>query len=135
MAAKQISIIEDPALIGPISIIEDPADNIVRPMMTHIASASCGIDIKSNGNATVDSYVLGYPYVTNVSITAYLQQYKNGSWVTIAIYTATDNSYYVSLNEITTVEKGYKYRTRALVRAYDGSTIEAREIYSPEATY
>lgn len=118
-----------------ISIVESPS-NVIRPMMTYIATASCFLYIDSDGNATVDAYVYGYPdTVTKTTITSYLQQYKNGSWVTIKSWSTSADFNFVSLYESAPITKGYKYRAKATVKAYSGSSVETRELTTSEATY
>ena len=92
--------------------------------------------IDSSGKATTDCSVYGYQGITTkVSITANLQQYKDGRWATIKTYTESANSHRVSLYETTTVLKGYAYRVTAEVKAYSGSSVETRSLTSSEASY
>lgn len=70
-----------------------------------------------------------------VSITANLQQYKDGRWATIKIFTESANSHRTSLYETTTISKGYTYRVLAQVKAYSGSSVETRNLTGSEASY
>ena len=63
-------------------------ESIIRPYMDYIARASCFLYIDSSGKATTDCFVYGYQgTTTKVSITANLQQYKDGRWITIKTFT------------------------------------------------
>ncbi|MCK9471751.1 MAG: hypothetical protein M0Q88_08365 [Bacilli bacterium] len=109
---------------------------VISPYMDYIARASCFLYIDSSGKATTDCSVYGYQgTTTKVSITANLQQYKDGRWATIKTYTESANSHRVSLYETTTVLKGYAYRVTAEVKAYSGSSVETRNLTSSEAVY
>ncbi len=109
---------------------------IISPYMDYIARASCFLYIDSSGKATTDCSVYGYQgTTTKVSITANLQQYKGGGWVTIKTFTENANSHRASLYETTTISKGYTYRVTAEVKAYSGSSVETRNLISSEASY
>ena len=111
-------------------------ESIIRPYMDYIARASCFLYIDSSGKATTDCSVYGYQgTTTKVSITANLQQYKDGRWVTIKTFTNSVNSHRASLYETATISKGYTYRVSAEVKAYSGSNVETRSLTSSEASY
>ena len=111
-------------------------ESIIRPYMDYIARASCFLYIDSNGKATTDCSVYGYQGITTkVTITANLQQYKGGRWVTVKTYTESVNLHRASLYETTTISKGYTYRVTAEVKAYSGSNVETRNLTSSEASY
>lgn len=111
-------------------------ETVIRPYMDYIARASCFLYIDSSGKATTDCSAYGYQgTTTKVSITANLQQYKDGRWVTIRTFTESANSHRASLYETTTISKGYTYRVTAEVKAYSGSSVETRSLTSSEASY
>lgn len=111
-------------------------ESIIRPYMDYIARASCFLYIDSNGKATTDCSVYGYQGITTkVTITANLQQYKGGRWVTIKTFTESANSHRAYLCETTTISKGYTYRVTAEVKAYNGSNVETRNLTSSESSY
>lgn len=108
----------------------------IKPYMDYIARTSCFLYIDSNGKATTDCSVYGYQGITTkVSITANLQQYKNGSWVTFRTFTESANSHRLSLFETTTISKGYTYRVTAQVKAYSGTSFETRNLTSSSQSY
>ena len=115
--------------------IYDADNNYVSPCMDYISRANSNIYI-SDGKATISCSVYGYQGITTrVKIDAKLQQYKNGKWVSIDTFSNESNSYRVSINETSSITKGYKYRVQAIVKAYSGSLVETRTITSSEAKY
>ena len=98
--------------------------------LTNISSTSTGISI-SGSNGSVVCFVTGYPtFVTKCSIKANLQQYKNGSWITIATWQQSFNSYYGSLTGTKAITKGYDYRVQAIYTATSASLTETFTAYS-----
>ena len=113
----------------------DIDNNCISPYMDYISHANSNIYI-SNGKATISCSVYGYQGITTrVKIDAKLQQYKNGKWVSIDTFSKESSSYRVSINEISSITKGYKYRVQATVKAYSGSAVETRTVTSSEAKY
>lgn len=107
----------------------------ISPRMDYISRASASIYI-SKGEAIVSCSAYGYQGITtSVKIDAKLQQYKNGKWVSIDTFSKESNSYRVSIDEKSSITKGYKYRVQATVKAYSGSKVETRTITSSEANY
>ena len=97
---------------------------------TNISSTTTGISI-SGGNGTAICSVAGYQtFVTKCSIKANLQQYKNGSWVTIATWSQSFNSYRGSLTGTKAITKGYDYRVQAIYTATSASMTETFTAYS-----
>lgn len=108
----------------------------ISPYMEYIVQAKCNLYIDSNGIATVKSSVYGYQgTTTRVKISAKLQQYKSGRWITIKTFTADSDSHRTSLSETYNVTKGYSYRVQATIKAYSGSSVETRTVTSSKATY
>lgn len=104
--------------------------------MTYIYEASSSININTSGTATVKASVTGYNgTTTNVSLVTNLQQYKNGSWVTIKTFNSSSASYRTSLSDTYSVSKGYSYRVQTTVKAYSGSDVETRTVTSSTANY
>ena len=113
----------------------DIDNNCISPYMDYISHANSNIYI-SNGKATISCSVYGYQGITTrVKIDAKLQQYKNGKWVSIDTFSKESNSYRVSINETSSITKGYKYRVQATIKAYSGSAVETRTVTSSEAKY
>ena len=113
----------------------DTDNSYVSPYMDYISHANSNIYI-SNGKATISCSVYGYQGITTrVKIDAKLQQYKNGKWVIIDTFSKESNSYRVSIDETSSITKGYKYRVQATVKAYSGSSVETRTVTSSEAEF
>ena len=103
--------------------------------LTNIGATTTGISI-SSGNGTVICSLSGYQgKVTKCSIKANLQQYKNGSWVTIATWQQSFNSFYGSLTGTKAITKGYNYRTQAIYTATSSSMTETFTAYSGVKSY
>jgi hypothetical protein len=97
---------------------------------TNISCTSTAISI-SGGNGSVICSVTGYPtFVTKCSIKATLQQYKNGSWVTIASWEKSFSGNFGSLSGTKAITKGYDYRTQAIYTATSASLTETFTTYS-----
>jgi len=97
---------------------------------SNISTTTTGISI-SGGNGSVICSVAGRQgIVTKCSIKANLQQYKNGSWVTIATWEKSYNDYYGSLTGTKAITKGYDYRTQAIYTATSATMTETFTAYS-----
>lgn len=72
---------------------------------------------------------------TRVTITAKLQQYVNGTWVTVNTFTLDENSYAGTLSESCHVSKGYTYRVSATVCVRAGLSGETQQVTSREVKY
>lgn len=122
------------AEVQPSEIVE--SIELVSPHMTYITRAECALTVSTTGNASVVCKVKGTQgNVIRTVITANLQQYQNGQWITIKTYTKGSNSYDVTLNNSCQVSKGYTYRVVANVRAYTSSSSEGRTVVSQEVRY
>ena len=103
--------------------------------LTNISGTTTGISI-SGGNGSAVCTVAGYQtFVTKCSITANLQQYKNGTWVTIATWQQSFNSYRGSLTGTKALTKGYDYRVQAIYTATSASMTETFTTYSGVKNY
>ncbi|MDE7318660.1 MAG: hypothetical protein K2N46_02880 [Lachnospiraceae bacterium] len=105
------------------------------PFMLYIRDTSCTIMVNSNGEATVSAFVKGVSSVTRASVTANLQQLKNGKWTTIKTFSKTVNSNNVNLLETYSVEKGYSYRVQITVIVYCNETSEKKTVISETEQY
>ncbi|WIV13507.1 hypothetical protein [Proteiniborus sp. MB09-C3] len=93
--------------------------------MTYINNISNDFTI-SAGQAYIACSVKGYNDITDkVAIYVNLQQYKDGSWVTIKSWSETFNDYIGNINKTYSVDKGYTYRVRASFTAYSGEKSES----------
>jgi len=103
--------------------------------LTNISGTTTGISI-SGGNGSAVCTVAGYQtFVTKCSITANLQQYKNGTWVTIDTWPQSFNSYRGSLTGTKALTKGYDYRVQAIYTATSASMTETFTTYSGVKNY
>lgn len=97
---------------------------IIRPYWTEISQFNNSFNITSSGRADIESTLIAFD-VDTIGIEAHLQQFINGSWVTIKTWTE------VSTDEICTaagswyVQKGYYYRLFSTGTVYkDGRQFE-----------
>ena len=107
----------------------------IQSMAANYMAASASISLSENtvkANGTITGK-LGQ--TTKTSINLYLQQYRNGSWVTIDNWTSSGNTESRSLSKSKTVTKGYKYRAKAVCTAYVGSDKETVTKYSKSISY
>ncbi len=122
------------AEVQPSEIVESIES--VAPHMMHITRAECTLTISTTGNASVVCKVKGTQgNVTRTVITANLQQYQNGQWITVKTFSKDSASYINTMDESYQVSKGYTYRVVANVRAYTSSSSEGRTVVSQEVTY
>ncbi len=107
-----------------------------EPMASNYRYAVARISISESGTATVSGTIDGYAgKTTKTSINLYLQKYTDGSWVNVEKWSKTKNSKSCSLTKTKSVSKGYKYRAKAVFRAYAGSNSEKVTRYSSTAKY
>ena len=108
----------------------------ISPRMENINYFNAYLQINGSGNAEFNCNVRGYSgTTTRIEISAKLQKYVDGSWVTLKTFTKGTDSYSVSLNDSYKVSKGYTYRIRATVHAYSNSSSETRTVLSNEVKY
>ena len=111
------------------------ASTLSAHAVSNISTTTTGIST-SGGNGSVICSVAGRQgVVTKCSIKANLQQYKNGSWVTIASWEKSFNDYYGSLTGTKAITKGYDYRTQAIYTATSASMTETFTTYSGVKRY
>lgn len=107
----------------------------IQPMAANYMAASASISFSGN-TAKVTGTITGkIGQTTKTSINLYLQQYRNGSWVTIDNWTSSGNTESRLLSKSKTVAKGYKYRAKAVCTAYVGSDKETVTKYSKSISY
>lgn len=96
---------------------EPISDNpIISPFLDYITSSRAVLTI-SSGTAYVSVSVVGSSKTTSSSINANLQQYKNGSWVTIQNWKGSGGKSWV-LTKTKSVTKGYTYRVTGTLSAH-----------------
>lgn len=85
----------------------------------------------SGNSLQVVGRIGGKPKVTTkTSIHLYLQQYRGTNWVNISNWISTGDTVSRTLSKTCLVEKGYKYRAKAVCYAYVGSNCEKTTKYS-----
>lgn len=97
----------------------------VQPLWTYVTKVGATIDISDAGvakvKATGEANTKG---VTKTTITASLQQLKNGTWQEVKSWTASSSSTRASISEKSwAVNHGYSYRVVATAKAYNGATL------------
>lgn len=107
----------------------------MTPFMLYIRDASCSMMINSNGEATVSAFVKGVSSATRTSVTANLQQLKNGKWTTIKTFSKTEKSNMVNLLESYSVEKGYSYRVQITATVNCNEASEKKTVISETEQY
>jgi len=102
---------------------------------SNISYASSNLSI-SGGKAYISCSLTGYQGTTiKCKISAYLQQYKNGSWVTIGSWSKTSNMYRATLDVSKAVSKGYKYRVYAYFYGTSATTTQSISLASNTISY
>ncbi len=108
---------------------------IVSPMYTYISYAEALLSVNSSGKTKSEVYVTGNSEVTSIKASIFLQQYKNGSWVTIKIWNESVNSDVLNFVDTYDVSKEYEYRVKATVTAYSGQKYENTTLMSSSVRY
>ena len=104
-------------------------------MALYYRNADAGLSI-INGNAEADGSITGVAgTTTKTTVHLYLQQYKDGKWVDVNDWLVSNASVSTFVSKSVSVEKGYKYRSKASCYAYAGSKSEHVTKYSAEVSY
>lgn len=113
-----------------------PGGNVITPQWNYITRINPSLTVDDSGIATVYCSVTGkMGTTTRVEITAELQRYVSGRWVTIRTFTAVSNSHRVTLSETYSLTEGYSYRVQATVTAYSGTAAESDVVTSGVLVY
>ena len=113
-----------------------PGGNVITPQWKYISKINPSLTVDDSGIATVHCSVTGkMGTTTRVEITAKLQRYVSGRWVTIQTFTAESDSHRVSLSKTYSLTKGYTYRVQATVTAYSGTSVESDMVTSGTLIY
>lgn len=106
------------------------------PRYIYTDSTQTKLTISSSGTATVTAKISGKINTTTyVEVDAYLEQYSAGAWRIVDSWSKSSSSTGTTLQETTSVSKGYKYRVKAFYYAYSGSNSESITGYSSEVSY
>ena len=98
---------------------------------TYIVSVDANLNI-SAGSAAMIAEIICVPSVDSCRISAYLQRYVNGAWVTLQNWSQNYGTYYGSWSNSYGVTSGYNYRLRVYFYAYDGDSRESTYLTSTE---
>lgn len=101
---------------------ETNADNYIAASANISAS---GTTVTASGSITGKAGV-----TTRTTVNLYLQQYKNGAWTNVEVWSSTGYTVTRSLSKSKAVSTGYKYRTKAVCSAYAGTNKETTTKYS-----
>ena len=111
-------------------------DEIVGPTAVYYSTVSANLSISSGGTATATGTIKGIPgTTTKTTVHLYLQQYKSGKWENVDDWLDSGATVNRTLSKTKTVEKGYKYRTKASCYAYSGTKCEHVTKYSKAVSY
>lgn len=115
------------------AVIDDPEDS---PMASNYNTASASLSISDSGTASASGNVSGKAgRTTKISIHLYLQKYSNDKWTSVADWSGSKEATSYRLKKTKSVSKGYRYRTKAVCRAYAGSDSEKVTRYSSTVKY
>ena len=121
------------ALVIPVGAAE--ADSGISPRFTYISTVSTHLTISNTGvsTSTATGYATG---VSSVKLVCRLQQYKDGGWKTIYVWTNKGTNM-ASVAQQWAVHSGYKYRTYTSFYVYNaaGTLLETATCYSSQVTY
>lgn len=113
-----------------------PGGNVITPQWNYISKINPSLTVDDSGIATVYCSVTGkMGTTTRVEITAELQRYVSGRWVTVKTYTAESDSYRLTLSKTCSLTAGYNYRVQVTVTAYSGSAVESDVVTSGMVAY
>ena len=110
--------------------LEDSLLVDIRPRWTMIVNVSNDLDISSNGNALMMSQITAYSGVDSIRISAYLERYQNGAWVTVKNWTQDYQGSSALWSKSWYVNKGYYYRLTTYFYVYGGGSHESTILIS-----
>ncbi|MEW6623475.1 MAG: hypothetical protein AB1420_10180 [Bacillota bacterium] len=103
----------------------------ISPSWVMIKTVTNGLDISSNGNASMVSRISTYNDVDIIQISAHLQRYEKDSWVTVKNWTETyEGSSSALWSKSWYVNKGYSYRLMTYFYVAKGSSDEGTILIS-----
>lgn len=115
------------------AVIDDPGNST---MASNYSNATAGLSISDSGTASASGNVSGKAgHTTKISIHLYLQKYSNGRWTSVADWSGSKEGISYMLKKTKSVSKGYRYRAKAVCRAYAGSDSEKVTRYSSAVKY
>lgn len=109
--------------------------NDVGSKASNYTSASASISI-SGGTAKCTGSIKGIVgKTTKTSVHLYLQKYSGSNWINVADWSSSGNTVTRSLSKSKSVTNGYKYRTKAVCKAWVGSKPETVTKISKTVSY
>jgi len=106
-------------------------ENMIQPFWQEITEFRNNFNISSTGKATVTVILYAYD-VDSIEVEANLQQYKNGSWVTIKSWSNSSNDYYCGIGESWYVMSGYNYRLYSIGTVYENEVPVEQTTYTSD---
>ena len=104
--------------------LDNAKDTIIQPRWTEISQFNNSFNITSSGRADIKSSMSAFN-VDLIRVEANLQQFKNGSWVTIKTWTGTSQDVICSVVGSLYVHRGYSYRMVSTGTVYiNGQQVE-----------
>lgn len=104
--------------------LDNAKDTIIQPRWTEISQFNNSFNITSSGRADIKSSMSAFN-VDLIRVEANLQQFKNGSWVTIKTWTGTSQDVICSVVGSWYVQRGYSYRMVSTGTVYiNGQQVE-----------
>lgn len=118
----------------PVSALAQPGtltyDSEITPMWSMIMNVSNGLEINS-GKALMFSRIAGYSgQVRSIRISAYLQRYVNGTWVTVKNWIQDYEGSSALWTKSWYVNKGYYYRLKTYFYVYNNGSQESTVLIS-----
>ena len=109
----------------------------MQPLWTYVTKVIGTITISSGGTAKVTAEGAARSQgVTKTTVTASLQQFKDGKWQEIKSWTISSNGTSTKLSEKSwPVAHGYNYRVVATTKAYAGTTLLEQGSYTANYGY
>lgn len=119
----------------PVSALAQPGtinyNSEIVPTWAMIMNVRNGLEIKSDGKALMFSQITGYSgQVRNIRISAYLQRYVNGTWVTIKNWIQDYEGSSALWTKSWYVNKGYYYRLKTYFYIYSNGSQESTVLIS-----
>lgn len=102
----------------------------IVPLWTMINKVTNGLDINTNGNASMFSRISTYREVDNIRISAHLQRYEGGSWITIKHWAQDYTGSSALWTKSWYVNKGYNYRLMTYFHVSKGTSEESTILIS-----
>jgi hypothetical protein len=114
--------------------VEDLNSTILEPNWREISEFSNNFEISTSGLSTVESLLYAFN-VDSIGIVANLQQYRNGSWVTIKSWSSTSTDVSCAIAEQWYTVSGYSYRMVTTGTVYENGSQAEQTTYTSSSYY